>query len=43
MRLMITEKDDLILLFGVDWMKKLNLENRNIRLDKNNQSEKRRE
>ena len=43
MRLIITEKDDLILLFGVDWMKKLNLENRNIRLDKNNQSEKRRE
>ena len=42
MQILITEKTDITQLLRMDWMKKFNLTIRNIRLDKNHQSEKRR-
>ena len=40
MQLLNTERNDIIPLLGMDWLKKFNLTIRNIRLDENNQSEK---
>ena len=42
MQILITEKNDITPLSGMDWMKKLNLPIRNIRTDENSQSEKKR-
>ena len=40
MQIVITERDDITPLLGMDWMKKFNLTIRNIQTDENNQSEK---
>ena len=40
--LLITERNDITPLLGMDWLKKFKLTIGNIRLDENNQSEKRR-
>ena len=40
MQILITERNDLTPLLGMDWLKDFNLTIRNIRLDENNQSEK---
>ena len=41
MKLLITERNDITPLLGIDWLKKFKLTIGNIRLDDNNQSEKR--
>ena len=41
MQLLITERNDITPLLGMDWLKKFKLTIGNIRLDDNNQSEKR--
>ena len=41
MRLLITERNDITPLLGMDWLKKFRLTIGNIRLDENGQSEKR--
>ena len=41
MQLLITERNDITPLLGMDWLKKFKLTISNIRLDDNNQSEKR--
>ena len=40
MQILITERIDITLLLGMDCLKKFNLTIRNIRFDRNNQSEK---
>ena len=40
MQILYTERNDQTPLLGMDWLKKFNLTIRNIRLDENNQSEK---
>ena len=40
MQKLITERNDITLLLGMDWERKFNLTIRNIRLNENNQSEK---
>ena len=42
MQILITGRDDITPLLGMEWMKKFNLTSRNIRTDENNQSEKKR-
>ena len=42
MRLLITERNDISTLLGMDWLKKIKLKNGNTWLDENSQSEKRR-
>ena len=42
MQILITERNDITPLLGMDWMKKFNLTIRNIRTDENSQSEKKR-
>ena len=42
MQLLITERNDITPLLGMDWLKKFKLTIGNIQLDENNQSEKRR-
>ena len=42
MQILITERDDITPLLGMDWMKRFNLIIRNIRTDENNQPEKKR-
>ena len=42
MQILITERNDITPLLGLDWMKKFILTIRNIRLEDNSQSEKRR-
>ena len=42
MQFLITERNDITPLLGMDWMKKFNLIIGNIRLEDNSQSEKRR-
>ena len=41
MQLLITERNDITPLLGMDWLKKFRLTIGNIRLDENSQSEKR--
>ena len=40
MQILITERNDITTLLGMDWLKKFNLTIRSIRLNENNQSEK---
>ena len=40
MQILITERDDITPLLGMDWLKKFNMTIRSIQLDQNNQSEK---
>ena len=42
MQILITGRDDITPLLGMEWMRKFNLTSRNIRTDENNQSEKKR-
>ena len=42
MQILFTERDDIMPLLGMNWMKKFNLTIRNIRTDENNQLEKKR-
>ena len=42
MQRLITERDDITPLLGMDWMKKFNLTIRNVRTDEKNQSKKKR-
>ena len=42
MQILITERNDITPLLGMDWIKKFNLTIKNIRTDENNQSEKKR-
>ena len=42
MQLLITERNDITPILGMDWVKKFKLTIGNIRLDENNQSQKRR-